>query len=449
MLNQDKWQLAGPRLVAPPMRLRPLTQTAETPVSQQVLTWMLFWPLLTLVARQAVFLSGPARSAEAYQDVSATAARGPHQYLYVNLFLLFSFAALGYREIWAVLKKNPLLPTLLGLAVCSAMWSLSADTTLRMCLQMGLCTFFACYLATRFTTERLMELLIFMGVASALLSIFFALALPSYGIFQGYGHNAWQGISNHKNSLGISMVYLLTPVFFTQSYSRSRRFAYAGLILFIIAMTQSRGAWVDTAGVLGFVAWLHFLRRVRTHELRLILVLSLAILIVTALGILEFWPMIAASMGKDASMTGRTGIYIEVFRSILKKPFIGYGMGGFWYPGSLESKRIGLVLGWPNIGYSENGFLEVALQLGFLGVGLLLAFLGRGALQGIQLVRSFHYTPRVGWFLTILCLCGLSNIEGGWFLTAETLDWVLIVVACVGLNEERLRISRYPLARRA
>ena len=84
-----------------------------------------------------------------------------------------------------------------------------------MCVEVGLCTLFACYLSARYTTERFMQLLIFMGVIAALLSIFFALALPSYGIFQGYAGGAWQGICKHKNALGVSMAFLLTPIFFT------------------------------------------------------------------------------------------------------------------------------------------------------------------------------------------------------------------------------------------
>ena len=438
--SQARWQLADAHEATGGTTpggfcIRHMSGTAESPVSQQLLTWLLFWPLLTLIARQAVYFAGPARSAEAYQDISAMASRGPHNYLYVNLLFLLGFVLAGHRRILTALQRNPLIPAMLILTLVSALWSLSPDTTLRMCVQVGLCTLFACYLATRFTTEHLMQLIVFMGVASALLSILFVFLLPAYGVFQGYGGNAWQGITSHKNTLGISMAYLLSPVFFTDHYSRGRKFLYSGLLLFMIAMSQSRGAWVDTAGMLAFVGWLHFVRRVRSRELRIILLMTVTIGSATAALAVHFWPLIAQTMGKSASMSGRTGIYIEVLRSILKQPFLGYGMGGFWYPGSLESKRIGLVLGWPNIGYSESGFLEVALQIGFLGVGMVIAFLWRATAQGIRLVRTAHYSPRIGWFLTILFLSALSNVEGGWFLTAETLDWVLIVVACIGMNE--------------
>lgn len=138
-------------------------------------------------------------------------------------------------------------------------------------------------------------------------------------------------------------------------------------------------------------------------------------------------------------MTGRTGIYIEVWRSIMKHPILGYGFGAFWYAGNLECQRIRLSLPWPNIGYAENGVLELALQMGFLGVGLVVAMIAKATVQGIRLLRSPSYSPRIGWFLTILFLAALTNIDAGWFMTTDTLDWVLILISCIGMNEEMRR----------
>ena len=131
----------------------------------------------------------------------------------------------------------------------------------------------------------------------------------------------------------------------------------------------------------------------------------------------------------------QSGIYPEVWRSILKRPILGYGFGAFWYAGNFESQRIGLAVRWPNIGYAENGFLDLALQTGFLGVGLILMMIGKAAGQGIRLLRSPDYSPQIGWFLTILFLALLTNIDAGWFMTLNTLDWVLILIASIGLNE--------------
>ena len=183
-LYNPRWQLAavhGSRSMSAPSAFRvwKTGTDAHTPVSQQVLTWLLFWPLLTLIARQPVYFAGPARTAVGYQTGAAmSGARGSHDYLYVNMLFLLGFVLAGHLQVWSVVKKNLLIFAMLALAVCSALWSGSPRITLQMCVEVGLCTLFGCYLSARFTTERFMQLLIFMGVIAALLSIFFACRPP-------------------------------------------------------------------------------------------------------------------------------------------------------------------------------------------------------------------------------------------------------------------------------
>jgi hypothetical protein len=43
--------------------------SAETPISQEVLSWLLFWPVLTLIARHPVYLSGPAPPPRAEDEI--------------------------------------------------------------------------------------------------------------------------------------------------------------------------------------------------------------------------------------------------------------------------------------------------------------------------------------------------------------------------------------------
>jgi exopolysaccharide production protein ExoQ len=423
-----------------PFRFRTMDNRAYTPISQELLSWLLFWPILSLIARQAVYFAGPAVSAEAFQSGAAMGgARDSHLALYVNLLFLLAFVSAGYKQVLATLKENPFIPTMLALAACSALWSTSAQITLQMSIEVGLCALFACYLSARYTAERLMQLLIFMGVVSGLLSIFFALALPAYGIFQGYAGGAWQGICDHKNTLGISMVFLLTPIFFTDAYSRWRKLIYSALLIFLIYKSQSRSAWFDTVGMLLFVGWLSMVRRLRARELPFILVTTVAVSVGAFLLGFHFWSMLTTSVGKDPTMTGREGIYIEVWRSILKHPLFGYGFGAFWYSGNFESQRIALALRWPNIGYAENGLMELALQIGLLGVGLLLAMVAKTIARGIFLLRSRNYSSPVAWYLTILFLAALINIDAGWFMTLNTLDWVLILVSYIGMNQEMRR----------
>jgi len=279
-----------------------------------------------------------------------------------------------------------------------------------------------------------------MGVVTALMSILFAVALPSSGVFAGYAGGAWQGITSHKNTLGLAMAFLITPIFFVEDIALNRRVIYTVLLLFLLYKSQSKGAWLDTVAMFSFVGFIYLVRRLRFPELMLMLIATgVVIVLVTVIGIVFLEP-ITFSLGKDPTLDGRTVIYKLVWQAIMRHPWLGYGYTSFWYPGSNESQFISLSLRWPAIGYSENGFLELLLSLGFVGLSLLLYMLGKALCQGAQLVRSPLYTPRVGWFLTILFLALVTNIDAGWFLAVDNLDWVLIIVACVGLNEEWSRV---------
>ena len=409
-------------------------------LSLPLLIAVLFWPLLTLIARQTVYFSGPARNSYA---ILYGAARGSRVFLYLNYAILGAFVAVGWPGIWIRLKQNLLLSATLCLALTSCLWTSSVKITVQLFVEISLCTLFACYLSIRVSTRQLMQILMFMGVVASLLSIVFAIALPSYGIFAGYGTTAWQGICNHKNTLGVSSAYLLLPAFFATHYSRSIRCAYGMLMLLLIFLSQSRGAWFYTLGVVIFVTWLHLYRRLRRSESLLLVLITGAVCTTLIVLVVAYFSSLAAMVGKDATMSGRFNIYKEVWLAILKKPLLGYGLGGFWFPGSLESQRLALTIGWANIGYSESGILELALQVGFLGVAFVLTMMATAVVRAVKLLRSPFYTPRVGWFLTIIALAMFTNIDAGWFLTADTLDWVLIVIACIGLNEEWARVRTF------
>jgi len=410
-------------------------QQRPAPVTRLLLTYLLFWPLLCLIARQAPYFAGPARDASSFENGrSVGEGSSYHAFLYFMMAIESICAASCDRAIVGVLKRNPLIPAGLALVLLSTVWSASIVNTLHLWVELSLSTLFACYLAVRIPAERLMRQFMFMGVAAALLSTLFAVALPRYGVFAGYSGGAWQGICDHKNTLGVSMAYLLTPAFFADC-RRWQRLGYIGFLLFLIGMSQSRGAWLCTAGVLLFVAALHLIRRLNSHEsilLRIVLclsVLALAAALTTSFG------SFSSMLGKSVSMSGRTDIYREVWLSIRKAPILGYGYCGFWGVNP-EATRIGISIGWTNIGYSENGILELALQLGFVGVAVVLWMIARAVIQGIRLLRSPHYSPRTGWFLTILFLCALSNIDAGWLLVTGTLDWLMILIACVGMQAE-------------
>jgi O-antigen ligase len=360
----------------------------------------------------------------------------------LNLLALAAFVFAGHRKISRTLIHNKFVLLTLLFAASSALWSEDPPVTLRMSAELALSTCFACYLISRMSVANLMNLLMFVGTIAAIASTILALFFPRYGVFQGYAGGAWQGICIQKNTLGLSMAFLLTPVFFVRK-PLLLKLAYSALILFLIGMSQSRGAWVETAGVLVFVAWLAVYRRFKAKQSFLFLLMSFALLVALSLCCLLNLPALAILLGKDPTLTGRTAIYSAVLNSILKRPILGYGFGAFW-GFTQESASVGMAVGWSNIGYAENGLLELGLELGMVGVGLVALLFVRAFRQSIRLINSSQYNASVGWFSTLLVLEVLSNIESGWLMTANQIDWLLTLIAFLGLADEVRKLHQRP-----
>jgi O-antigen ligase len=97
------------------------------------------------------------------------------------------------------------------------------------------------------------------------------------------------------------------------------------------------------------------------------------------------------------------------------------------------------------IGYAENGFLEIWLQLGTIGLSLTLMLFGRAIWQSVRLLRSRCYTPPVAWFSAIIFLELVTNIEAGIVMDAFSINWTLTLIALVGLaNEARTMADSEP-----
>ena len=428
------------RLPYPPTtasRAKLLTHRAQTaPVHQQVSSWVLLVPLTFLLVYGQFSFTNTDNSA--LMTVNANLLRtsqGIRPTVVVYYLMMLTILCVGYREVWQVGKRMKLIALGLMLSLISSGWSESPVLSLRSSVELFFTMAFAFYLSERFTTEHLMKLLMFAGVVTALASLFLILFRPEYGIYHRGGGSEWQGIFSHKNALGVGMVFLLTPVFFVKGRV-APKVAYSALLLLLIVMSQSRGAWFEAAATALFVGWLAISRRLPRREALVLTGLTLIVIVgIVAMSVVYLGPLMQM-IGKDPTLTGRTEIYAAVWDAILKRPALGYGFAAFWMPSNPESLQVAQRVNWPNIGYAENGFLELALQLGFVGVGLVLLTFWRAIRESVRLIRSRYYNPHVGWFSTIIFLELATNIEGGIVQGAGNINWALTLIAFVGLANE-------------
>jgi O-antigen ligase len=348
-----------------------------------------------------------------------------------------------FRALLSLCAKFPSFLALPVLAIASTAWSQDPVQSFLFSGMALAATIFAFYLCVRLGGEEQLELVMLVGVVVLLTSIVLALFVPSMGVMQLDGKGAWQGLFNHKNRCAMGMAFLLTAGLFLPAKYASRQLVKWGFIvlsLFLIAMTQSRTGWLIALLLLMFVAGLKIFIRASAREKFLIATISSVVAIVVLLVVGEYYGVIARSLGKDPTLTGRLIIWKAVLWPISKRPLLGYGYSAFWLGTKGESVNVVLATGFRNLANAENGILQLWLELGFVGVAIFLYTLVRACKNALFCLR-LDAPNYVKWYAAILFLEILALVDGGKFMFPNALDWILYVVACIGLavHAEQLR----------
>jgi len=250
-----------------------------------------------------------------------------------------------------------------------------------------------------------------------------------------------------KNVCGMITTLLMYAAFCVKPRGALQRSA---LILFvltaivIVIMSQSRTAWILLAMSLFFIALLRVYGKLRNHE-RLLFVLSLAFIITAmASAAIAYTPQIAIALGKDPTLTGRLEIWRAIAPELWKRPLLGYGYRAFWLGMKGESWNVSTALGSTiAIGNSENAILEIWLELGVIGVVLALLMLFQVCRNAATCLSED--SPRyIHWYILIVFFNLVSLVDGEKIMFPHTIEWVLFVMAYVGLSAEarRLRSER-------
>jgi O-antigen ligase len=202
---------------------------------------------------------------------------------------------------------------------------------------------------------------------------------------------------------------------------------------------MARTGWIMYVAVVGFIALLNGLHRLRPLE-RFTVTWFLP-----ALGVALGWLVYANSapilrlLGKDPTLSGRTGIWRVVFLAIVKRPLAGFGYGAFWVANAPEATRLAVAAGDAHLNNAENGVLQLWLELGLIGVLILLFVLFRSCRNAFICYRS--NTPNYAiWYMSILFITMLSLVDGNKFMLWTQLEWVMFVMADVGLANEARRV---------
>jgi exopolysaccharide production protein ExoQ len=332
----------------------------------------------------------------------------------------------------------------------STFWSQNAMITARRSLPFALATVLGLYFASRFSVQKQVSIVCTTMFLAALASVALVFCAPNIGLEASTGHfGNWQGIFTQKNACGRAMVFATAALLAKGRFNLSRLLC---LILFVtvLVMSGSRGAWA-IEGVLIVCCVIHRGISRFSGSSRTALLSAAAVL--TALAIAAVWiyfPVLALLVGRDATLSGRTEIWQQVWAAIVKHPLMGYGFAAFWQGMKGESYHVILALRFV-IFHAHNGVLEIWLELGAVGVLLFLFSYLRAWRKLWHLLRS-PQVPQTSWMWFVLILIAFYDLEENSLLTFNGLFWILYVstlanIEIMTVEHKHLTHARVQLAR--
>ncbi|MGB7441957.1 MAG: O-antigen ligase [Coleofasciculaceae cyanobacterium] len=354
----------------------------------------------------------------------------------ISLFLL----VLRWKQSVRVAMRGSLLWFFLGIVLFSIFWSDAPSITFRQSFALFGTTLFGLYLATRYSMREQLQLLALVLGIAAFLSLVFAVALPAYGL---QGGQSWQGIYHHKNILGRMMILSSVVFALMVNVNQERRWlpwAGFGLSSILLVLSNSKTA---LALYLILLALLPLYRALRLYY-KLAVPAVIACILTgggVSLVILSSLESVLDSAGKDLTLSGRTGLWGLVIDMIEKRPWLGYGYGGFWRGWDGASAYVWSVEWWYPL-HSHNGYLDLWLDLGFVGIlAYALSFLlvMRRAIVWVRLTKTPEYLLPLS-YLTFLFLYNLTESV---ILHQNTIFWILYVAFVFSRISQRNRFLEY------
>jgi exopolysaccharide production protein ExoQ len=349
--------------------------------------------------------------------------------------------AINAKRIVPLALQMKMISLLAALTICSALWSQSPS---RSALDGGFYfieTLFAFVLVLKYDSEEIQSMILRTGFILAILGLLTALFLPQYGTMRTAHGIAWNGVFGDRTSAGKSLVFLMTPaIIYRRHWFNYRRLLYLALMLLMIFKTDAKTAWILSLFYIALMGVIGISRKFGRRSSLIIMGAFLAVAVLLVCVALLYLPRVLEGLGKDATLTGRTGIWFLLIKSIAKRPLLGYGYDAFWQGLKGESANVIVAVHWV-FGYAHNGMLEVCLQLGLVGLAVFFITLFQAIKNAWFCLRN-SCSSGVEWYIGLIALTIVYNIDECTVLWPFELLTILYLVACCGLAKAAGQIKQ-------
>jgi O-antigen ligase len=328
---------------------------------------------------------------------------------------------LNSRHIYAALRGNILICTLLAMLLLSTSWSAIPFFTFRRAMAIIVISTFGMYFGTRYSIQQQARMIATaLGIALALSAVFIV-ALPTYGVDVRWNAGAWRGVFIQKNVFARNVVLaILTWLCLKPRGGVRLAIKCSGLFLagILLAGSQSVGSYFSALVLVPASSIYGVIRRHRNLLKAMMLAGITGLVFLATLGRVYLLAAIA-SAGRNWTLTGRLPLWSVLRFRISQRPWLGFGFSAFW---PTEGWSVWTIIGWTP-SKAHNGYLDLLLDVGLVGLAVFVLSTTVVLFRAIKVARLGP--PEIRWPVVIIGAMLFYNFFETDLLQHNCLSWVL------------------------
>jgi exopolysaccharide production protein ExoQ len=335
----------------------------------------------------------------------------------------------------ALARRNLLLLIWPLLAITSTIWSLVPGISLYHGLQLLMTVLVGIMLCLHANLFRVIQLYFVALTLGAFLSLLYVFVSPGTAVWPT---GEWQGLFRHKNMLGNAMaLQVVTGVcLFLQGWRREFTGPATAFGAAMLAMSRSGAGIVAAVIVLTPLLPMFLYRRghmVFVFSMGILLAALAATLLYIDAERIDVAQSVLDSLGKDATLTGRTVLWEFGRQALEERPWLGYGYHAWWQSAETPANMLRLVMK-QDLSIFHNTYLETAVAFGVLGpivLGAVMLFAFGTS------VRAFMSDPQYikAWPpLFVLLVLFQGTAEQTLFNNHGLVEVVLVAICSAGMR---------------
>ena len=405
-------------------------------------------PILNLVEQwftvfSLIFFTGILRWASLFvsPDAKAISANDFNPFDPINAIVQYLIYAIALFFLLArkqssirMARGNILIWLLPVLTVISFLWSDFPDESLRKGIVVIQTSYFGLYFASRFTIKQQLHLLAWTFGIVAVLSLLFGIAFSGASIEAGANAGAFRGPFTQKNLLArVAVLGAIVFLINALNEPKYKFFLWAGFALNLLLVLASTS---KTALLLLLMVFI-LLPLYRALRWKSTITIPLVVAIVVISGslvtlVLSNWELSLNAIGRDATLSGRVGLWEGAIEKIIARPWVGYGYQAFWREdgGAFDI--------WLSEGYkpphAHNGFINVPLDLGLIGLSIFLAILAINYVRSIIFLRSDKTVVGL-WPIYYITFFFMYNHSENTIIEHNSIFWILLVSTILSVKQ--------------